>query len=149
MRTVGATSQKFAAQQQFSWLKALSVMWGGRPCVSVFDPVYRVSPDANRVIRGLISESQRASKPPTDSIITAVVTVSLPPCRWGFVAGIENLLVSLARCLSGESVRVGLRCMDTGEGKQVSEWRKLLKDLIKSLQMRKRLSLQPSLIVRL
>lgn len=53
----------------------------------------RVSPDVNRVIRGLIKGSQEPAKPPTDSIIAAVVAGSLPPCCWGFGARIENVLV--------------------------------------------------------
>lgn len=82
-----------------------SVWWGGRSCVSVFDPVARSALMLTELLGDLLGRVREPAKPPTDSIITAVVAGPLPPCCWGFVAGIENQLVCTPHWLSrGEHV---------------------------------------------
>lgn len=83
-------------------------MWGGQLRKSVFDPATRSAPMLTELLGDLLGSVREAAKPPTDSIITAIVAGSLPPCCWGFVAGIENLLVSSPHQLSGESKSVGV-----------------------------------------
>lgn len=89
--------------------------------MSVFDLVARSALMLTELLGDLLGRVREPAKPPTDSIITAVVAGSLPPCCWGFVAGIENLLVCTLHWLSGENVCVGLSCKDRGKGKRVSE----------------------------
>lgn len=75
--------------------------------MSVFDLVAGSALMLTELLGDLLGRVREPAKPPTDSIITAVVTGSLPPCCWGFVAGIENLPVCTPHWLSGENVCVG------------------------------------------
>lgn len=106
--------------------------------MDVFDPTTRSVLMLTELLGDLLGGVREAAKPPTDSIITAVVAGSLPPCCWGFVAGIESLPVSSPHWLGGESKRVGLSSSNGSKGKRVSEWVKLLKDLIKPSGMKVR-----------
>lgn len=74
--------------------------------MSVFDLVVGSALMLTELLGDLLGRVREPAKPPTDSIITAVVAGSLPPCCWGFVAGIENPLVCAPHWLSGESVCV-------------------------------------------
>lgn len=89
--------------------------------MSVFDLVAGSALMLTELLGDLLGRVREPAKPPTDSIITAVVAGSLPPCCWGFVAGIENPLVCTLYWLSGKIVCVGWRCSDRGRGKWVSE----------------------------
>ena len=70
--------------------------------MSVFDLVA----GSALMLTELLGDLLRAAKPPTDSIITAVVAGSLPPCCWGFGARIENLLVCTLHWMGGERMCV-------------------------------------------
>lgn len=75
--------------------------------MSAFDLVAGSALMLTELLGDLLGRVREPAKPPTDSIITAVVAGSLPPCCWGFVAGIENLLVCTTHRLRGENVCVG------------------------------------------
>lgn len=72
--------------------------------MSVFDLVVGSVLMLTELLGDLLGRVREPAKPPADSIITAIVAGSLPPCCWGFVAGIENLLVCRPHRLSGENV---------------------------------------------
>lgn len=69
----------------------------------MFDLAARSVMMLTELLGNLLVGVREVATPPTDSIITAVVAGSLPPCCWGFVAGIESLPVSSPHWLGGES----------------------------------------------
>lgn len=85
--------------------------------MSVFDLVAGSGLMLTELLGDLLGRVREPAKPPTDSIITAVVAGSLPPCCWGFVARIENLLVCTPHWLSGRNECAG----DTAVETQVKE----------------------------
>lgn len=89
--------------------------------MSVFDLVAGSAPMLTELLGDLLGRVREPAKPPTDSIITAVVAGSLPPCCWGFVAGIENLLVCTPHWLRGEKVCVWGRVVGTEAKKKTRE----------------------------
>lgn len=87
--------------------------------MSVFDPVARSALMLTELLGDLLGRVREPAKPPTDSIITAVVAGSLPPCCWGFVAGIENLLVCIGSV--GRECVVCVCVVGRVEGTEVKE----------------------------
>lgn len=81
--------------------------------MSVFDLVAGSALMLTELLGDLLGRVREPAKPPTDSIITAVVAGSLPPCCWGFVARIENLLACAPHWLSGERMCVWARVVGT------------------------------------
>lgn len=132
-RRVGFATHKCAGQQQFlvwlrGWRESREVADRAWVCLIWWPGQHW----CKQLLGDLLGGVREQAKPPTDSIITALVAGSLPHCCWRLCSrdcahrsGSEGRMCRCGRW----------SCSDKGEGKQVSQRGEAGRDLIKSSEM--------------